>query len=85
MQDALQRHFPPIGNAGELRAVIESICAEFGRITQLEILREPATSGTYCACFLRLNSAKAEAALLKKYRATQFAGEIYFDVRIADT
>ena len=61
-----------------------SICAEFGRITHLEILQEPTTSGTYCACFLRLNSPQAEAALLKKYRAAQFVGEIYFNARIAD-
>ena len=83
MQVTLKAEFPPFRNSGELRAAIQSICAKFGRITQLEILRESTPAGAHCACFLRLNSPKAETAFLKQYRAERFAGDIYFTAPLA--
>jgi len=56
MNHALRDRFGLFVNEPGLRAAIESVCAQFGRVTFLRI--QPATrapgSGLHCACFLRL-------------------------------
>jgi hypothetical protein len=78
MTDALRNGFRLFMNEQSMRAAIASICAEFGKVKQLNIL--PATRGSslHCACSLRLDSAAAQAALKTKYQLAEYAGELHF-------
>jgi len=78
MTDALRNGFRLFLNEQSMRSAIESICADFGKVKQLNIL--PATRGSslHCACSLRLDSAAAQAALKSKYQLTEYAGELHF-------
>jgi hypothetical protein len=78
MTDALRNGFRLFLNEQSMRSAIESICAEFGKVKQLNIL--PATRGAslHCACSLRLDSAAAQAALKAKYQLMEYAGELHF-------
>jgi hypothetical protein len=82
MNNALKKRFPPFVNESSLRAAIESVCADFGNLKYLKIL--PATRGSrlHCACFLRLDSAAAEAALKSRHHAGEFVDEVHFLVDV---
>ena len=78
MNKALKNGYPPFRNEQDLRSAIESVCAEFGRVTYLEIL--PATAGPnlQCACLLRLDSMAAQAALRSKHNLVEFENDVGF-------
>ena len=72
MTNALKDGFPLFVDEQSLRSAIESVCAEFGRVTHLNIL--PPGRGQeklQCICFVRLDSAAAEAALSSTLRVTK--------------
>lgn len=69
--------FAPFLDERGLELAIESVCAEFGKVTYLKILPPRRGSGR-CACYLRLNSAAAEAALKSRFELTQYAGTLQF-------
>ena len=78
MHNALEQRFPPFLNEQSLRSAIESVCADFGEVTYLKILPASGGSNLHCACFLRLDSAAAEAALKSKLHVIEFAGDLHF-------
>lgn len=80
MNNALRNRFPPFLTELSLKSAIESVCAEFGKVTFLKFL--PATeaegSGFHCACFLRLDSADANAKLKASLDVLDFSAEVAF-------
>jgi hypothetical protein len=78
MHNALEQRFPPFLNEQSLRSAIESVCADFGEVTYLKILPASGGANFHCACFLRLDSAAAEAALKSKLHVIEFAGDLHF-------
>ena len=76
---ALKRSgFAPFLDERSLEAAIESVCTAFGRITYLKILPPRRGSGLRCGCYLRLDSAAAEAAIRSKFGLSEYAGTIQF-------
>ena len=86
MNHALRDRFGLFVNEPGLRAAIESVCAQFGRVTFLRI--QPANrapgSGLHCACFLRLDSADAAARLKSKLDVIYFKPDIAFFADVDD-
>lgn len=82
MTDALRNGFPLFLNEQSMRSAIESVCAEFGKVTSLTILPAMRGASFHCGCSLRLDSAAAEAALKAKLRVMEYAGEIHFMVDV---
>ena len=84
MHDALRDRFPPFANGSQLKSAIEAICSDFGKVTRIEIVPARTNSGMYCACFVRLDSSVAEAALEAQYRIVRLGDDMYFSVDVAD-
>jgi hypothetical protein len=82
MNVTLKKRFTTFRNEQSLRCAIESVCAEFGRVTQLKILPATRYSSLACACFLRLDSVHAEIALKSTYDVIIFGGELHFFVEV---
>lgn len=82
MNKALKNYFPPFRNEQSLRSAIESICAKYGKVTHLHILLVKTGEVRQCSCFLRLDSAAAEAALRSRHDVIEFAGDLHFFVDV---
>ena len=78
MNRALKNGFPPFLNEQSLRRAIESVCAPFGKVTYLKILRLPPERGVRCVCFLRLDAEAAEVELQRKFDLTRFGKGLHF-------
>lgn len=79
MNNALKQGFPLFMNEESLRSAIELVCADFGKVVNLKILPPTRNPDLYCcACFLRLDSAEAEAALKSKLEVVDFFGDLCF-------
>jgi hypothetical protein len=81
VKNALKRGFPPFLNEQSLRAAIESVCAQFGKVTHLKILpptRHFGLNTIECECYLRLDSQTAEAMLKLTYLVKDIAGCLHF-------
>jgi len=78
MKEALKSGFPPFKDEQSLRSAIESVCAEFGKVSSLEILPAMPGSGLHCACFVRLDSPAAEEELMSKLRVIKFGVSLHF-------
>jgi hypothetical protein len=74
----LKNGFPPFRNEPELRSAIESVCAEFGKVTDLTILPASAAFGLQCTCILRLESSLAEEALRSKFNVIREGADVAF-------
>ena len=84
MKNALKSGFPAFLNERDLRSAIESVCAEFGKVTYLEMLPVTRVTPRQCLCFLRLDTAAAEDELRRKLHIKRFAGDLYFFVDVDD-
>jgi hypothetical protein len=82
MNNALTTRFSPFLDEPSLRFAIELICAEFGRVTYLNILPASRRSKLSCACFLRLDSPTAEKKLKLKLDVIEQAGYLRFDADV---
>jgi hypothetical protein len=78
MTKALKEGFPPFLNEQALRTAIESICAKFGKVTDLEILPAKFGPNLRCACLLRLDSAAAHTALRSKLDVVEIDNSLCF-------
>jgi hypothetical protein len=78
MTKVLRQRYPLFLNEQSLRSAIESVCADFGKVAYLNIFPASRGSGLHCACFLRLNSAAAEAALKSKLHVIEYGGDLHF-------
>ena len=84
MNNALRINFPLFRNEQELRAAVESVCAEFGMVKSFEVF--PASRGIHlhCPCVLQLDSPAAENELRSKLRVLKIAGGLYFFADVSD-
>ena len=78
MNKALKNGFPPFLNEQSLRLAIESVCAKYGKVTHLRIIVVKTGQIRKCSCFLRLDSAAAEAELRVNHEVTPFASDLHF-------
>jgi len=78
MNNALRKEFPPFLTQSTLMAAIEEVCADCGKVTYLNILPPKRGPQLQCACFLRLESAAAEAALKSKLHVFEVGGNLAF-------
>jgi len=81
MRNALKCGFPLFLDEQSLRSAIESVCAQFGKVTQLKIhspIRHFGLGSIECECFLNLDSQTAEAMLKITHSVKDFAGSIHF-------
>jgi hypothetical protein len=78
MNKALKNGFPPLLNEQSLRSAIESVCAKYGRVMGLRILPVKLGEMRRCSCFLRLDSAAAEAELRSNHEVIKFASDFHF-------
>ncbi len=84
MNDALKARYPLPSNENHLRTAVEGICAEFGKITSLNILPADDDSGPQCLCLLRLDSPNAEVALKLKRQVFSYGDDIAFFASVAE-
>jgi len=82
MNHALRTRFPPFSSESELRASVEMVCADFGKVTSLTILPAAKAVGLQCMCLLRLAPPEAAAKLKSKLDVTDFGGQILFFVEV---
>lgn len=78
LNNALKNGRPPFRNEQSLRSAIESICAEFGSVTFLEILPAKLGPDLQCACFLRLESVAAQNRLRSKHNLVEIDAKVAF-------
>jgi hypothetical protein len=78
MNSALKNGFPPFLNEQSLRSAIESVCAEFGKVTHLRLVLVHQGPQLQCGCLMRLDSEAAEAALEQKLKVTRVASDLHF-------
>lgn len=67
MNNALKNGFPPFLNEDDLKAAIELVCTEFGRVTVLNILPTSRARNRQCLCILRADSADIEKVLRSRF------------------
>ena len=87
MNNELKKRYPPFLNQESLRSAIDTICAEFGKMTYLEILpaaREPGRQTLQCICLLRLDSPASEVALMSKLEVVEFGRYLVFFADVDD-
>jgi hypothetical protein len=84
MNNVLKSGFSAFLNEQDLRSAIGSVCAEFGKVTYLEMLPVTRVTPRQCLCFLRLDSASAEDELRRKLHINRFADDLYFFADVDD-
>jgi hypothetical protein len=82
LNNALKNRFPPFRDERSLKLAIESVCAEFGKVTSLRILPANRSVGLQCSCFLQLDSAAAEDALRSNFELIDFGTDLLFFVDV---
>ena len=64
------------GDVLSLRSAVSEICAEFGKLTQIEILTMAEADKRRALCFLRLESAAQETELMTSLGASRFGNDV---------
>ena len=70
------------GDPDRLRAAIGELCAEFGKLTSINIMTMTEAERRHALCFLRLESAAQEAELMTSLGAARFGGEVLVVVEL---
>ena len=78
MRNALKNSHSPFLTIQSLRSAIESVCAQFGRVTHLEVLPAVHRPNLQCACIVRLDSAAAQTAMRSKLDVVEIEGTLGF-------
>lgn len=78
MTDVLRNSFPLFLNEKSLRLAVESVCAEFGKMSYLAVIPAMRGKTLHCACSVRLNSAESAAAMKSSLDLMEYAGELHF-------
>jgi len=64
------------GDAASLRSAVGELCAEFGRVTRIDILTMAAAEKRQALCFLQLESEAQERQLMASLGAARFGNDI---------
>jgi hypothetical protein len=63
-------------DAASLRDALEALCAEFGRLTRLDVLTLAEAERRRAVCLLRLESAAQEQQLMTTLSASRFGDDV---------
>ena len=81
-QDRLQS-LSGCGDAASLRFAVNAFCAEFGRVTHIDILTMAEAEKRQALCFLRLESEAQERQMMTACGATRFGDDLLVIVDLA--
>ena len=65
-----------------LKAAVQTLCAEFGRLTRIDVLTMAEAERRRALCFLRLESAAQEQQLIASLGASRFGEDVLVVVDI---
>ena len=64
------------GDADTLKGAIHELCAEFGKVTRMDILTMAAAQKRQALCFLRLESDEQERRLMASLGVGRFGNDV---------
>ena len=64
------------GDPDRLRAALRELCAEFGKVTSIEIMTMTEAENRQALCFLRLESEAQEIELMSNLGVARFGREV---------
>ena len=73
------------GNAASLRSAVSELCAEFGKVTRIDIMTMAEARKRRALCFLRLESEAQEKRLMTSLGASRFGNDVLVIVDLALT
>jgi hypothetical protein len=71
------------GDAASLSGAINQLCAEFGKVTYLDVLTMAEAEKRWALCFLRLESAAQERELMSALDVPRFGEDLVMIVDLA--
>ena len=71
------------GDATSVRTAVSALCAEFGKVTHIDILTMAEAERRQALCFLRLESEAQERQLMSACGATRFGDDLLVIVDLA--
>jgi hypothetical protein len=71
------------GDAASLRSAINELCAEFGKVTYVDVLTMAESEKRRALCFLRLESAAQERELMSALDVRRFGEDLVMIVDLA--
>ena len=74
------------GDVGSLDSALRTLCAEFGSVSQLDILTMTDAGKRQAVCLLRLDSSEHEQKLMRKLGAGRFGEDlcVVVDLKMPD-
>ena len=73
------------GDTDSLRSAVSALCAEFGKVTQIDILTMAEAEKRQALCFLRLESEAQEGQVMTAFGVTRFGDDLLFIVDLPGT
>ena len=64
------------GDVGSLRSAVSALCAEFGKVTKIDVFTMTEAEKRRALCFLRLESAAQEHLLMADLGASRFGDDL---------
>ncbi|MEO8716616.1 MAG: hypothetical protein ABI423_00170 [Burkholderiales bacterium] len=64
------------GDAASLRSAVGELCAEFGKLTRLDVVTMTEAAHRRALCFLRLESAAQEGQFMTSLGAARFGDDL---------
>ena len=64
------------GNTTSLRSAVSDLCAEFGRVTRIDIFTMAEAEKRRALCFLRLESEAQEAQMIASLGGSRFGNDV---------
>jgi hypothetical protein len=64
------------GDVASLRTAVQELCAEFGKITHIDVLTLAEARRRRALCLLRLESAAQEQQLMQSLRVSRFGDDV---------
>jgi hypothetical protein len=64
------------GDAASLRFAVSELCAEFGKVTRIDILTMAEAEKRRALCFLRLESEAQERQLMNRLGVSRFGNDL---------
>jgi hypothetical protein len=64
------------GDTASLRSQVSALCAEFGKVTKIDLFTMTEAQKRRALCFLRLDSAAQEQALIAGLGASRFGEDL---------
>ena len=63
-------------DVGSLKSAVQRMCAEFGRVTRIDILTMAEAEKRHALCFLRLESEAQESQLMTSLGVCRFGSDV---------